>query len=169
MKKPNSTQTQLQAIGANDQQRSHLVSGTLQLHVAVLLQEAFRDARLTKASLAQRMDISRARVGQILDGEPHNFTLDLIGRAAGAMGLSWHLSLRDFWSHQELYTVNVSPVGRPSQTSDGFVVSETRFQGSLFRLESSRPAGPIDGGGPLVATIKYMQAPPDNPPKSKAS
>lgn len=152
---PTPRRTHLQSVGANDQQRSHLVSGTLQLHIAVLLQEAFRESELSKSQLASRMDLSRARVGQILDGEPHNFTLDLIGRAAGAMGCSWHVSLRDFWTHDEKYTIDMSPIDPVHRDASSYTGNASCITRESYRFESSQVGVPMtvspgDGKGLLV-------------------
>ena len=103
----------LQAASRDPAARAYFASAAIQLQVSQLMADAFADSGLTKSELAKRMDVSRARVSQILDGEPQNFTLDLVGRAAGALGLVWRISLDDYWSGEAKFTLESSPVGNP--------------------------------------------------------
>ena len=58
----------------------------------LLLHEVMLAKRVTRAELAERLDISRARVSQIFSSECRNFTVRLLVRAMHALGETLELS-----------------------------------------------------------------------------
>jgi transcriptional regulator with XRE-family HTH domain len=54
--------------------------------IALQLQEAMREKKLSKARMAEMMETSRAQLARILDPEEHNVTLDTLARAAKVLG-----------------------------------------------------------------------------------
>ena len=61
--------------------------------VALQIQEALAEARLTKTQLARRMKTSRAALDRILDPKNPSLTVASLGRAAAALGRKVELKL----------------------------------------------------------------------------
>lgn len=61
--------------------------------VAWQIQQAMKDAHLTKSVLARRMNTSRAQLDRLLDESNPSATLDTIARAAAALGKRIRLEL----------------------------------------------------------------------------
>lgn len=94
------------------QNRVEYAWGALENDASNLLCEAFNGStpKLSQAEFGRRIGVSRARANQILDGEAKNLTIGVLGRAAGALGLRWKLSLHDLFSGEERYSYVVGPV-----------------------------------------------------------
>jgi DNA-binding Xre family transcriptional regulator len=54
--------------------------------IALQLQQAMVDKRMSKARMAELMETSRAQLARILDPEEFNVTLDTLARAAKVLG-----------------------------------------------------------------------------------
>lgn len=61
--------------------------------IALQLQEAMRDRKLTKAAMAELMETSRAQLARVLDPEEFNVTLDTLTRAAKVVGRKLRVEL----------------------------------------------------------------------------
>ena len=61
--------------------------------IALQLQEAMKDRRMTRAAMAQQMGTSRAQLARVLDPEEFNVTLDTLARAARVLGRSLTVGL----------------------------------------------------------------------------
>jgi antitoxin HicB len=59
--------------------------------IALQLQQAMEDQKLSKARMAELMETSRAQLARILDPDEFNVTLDTLARAAKVLGR--HLSV----------------------------------------------------------------------------
>lgn len=54
--------------------------------IALQLQQAMKDRKMTRAAMAEQMDTSRAQLNRVLDPEASNVTLDTLSRAAKVVG-----------------------------------------------------------------------------------
>ena len=61
--------------------------------IAMQLDRAMKEHRLTRTAMAQRMDTSRAQLARILDPEEFNVSLDTLNRAAKAVGRQLRIEL----------------------------------------------------------------------------
>lgn len=57
------------------------------------IQQAMKEAHMNKATLARRMNTSRAQLDRLLDENNPSATLDTIARAATALGKRIHLDI----------------------------------------------------------------------------
>lgn len=90
--------------------RTRFAAATLKSSVEELVQRAFADSALNQTQLADLIGVSRARTSQIFCGDDQNFTLDLLGRIAGALGLEWRVGLADMDSGSLMYGLQYSPL-----------------------------------------------------------
>lgn len=61
--------------------------------LAMQLQQAMQERRLTKSAMANLMDTSRAQLARILDPDEHNVSLDTMARAAKVVGRRLRIEL----------------------------------------------------------------------------
>jgi antitoxin HicB len=61
--------------------------------IALQLQEAMKERRLTRAAMAEQMETSRAQLARVLDPNEFNVTLDTLTRAAKVLGRSLKVEL----------------------------------------------------------------------------
>jgi antitoxin HicB len=61
--------------------------------VAMQLQSAMKERKLTQTAMASLMDTSRAQLARILDPEEFNVSLDTLNRAAKAVGRQLKIEL----------------------------------------------------------------------------
>ena len=61
--------------------------------IALQLQQAMADQKITRAAMAAQMDISRAQQNRVLDPNASNVTLDTLSRAARVLGHSLKVEL----------------------------------------------------------------------------
>ncbi len=61
--------------------------------IALQLQQAMKDRKMTRAAMAEQMDTSRAQLNRVLDPEASNVTLDTLSRAARVLGHSLKVEL----------------------------------------------------------------------------
>lgn len=66
--------------------REEVTARAIKRVIALQLQEAMRDRKLTKAAMADLMETSRAQLARVLDPEEFNVTLDTLTRAAKVVG-----------------------------------------------------------------------------------
>jgi len=57
--------------------------------------QAMKEQNITKASLARRMNTSRAQLDRLLDPENQSVTLKTLARAAGILGMRVQIELLD--------------------------------------------------------------------------
>lgn len=62
--------------------------------IAWQIQQAMKEAHMNKATLARRMNTSRAQLDRLLDGDNPSATLDTIARAASALGKRVRLEIK---------------------------------------------------------------------------
>lgn len=73
--------------------REEVTARAIKRVIALQLQEAMRDRKLTKAAMAELMDTSRAQLSRVLDPEEFNVTLDTLTRAAKVVGRKLRVEL----------------------------------------------------------------------------
>jgi antitoxin HicB len=61
--------------------------------IAMQLQMAMKESKLTQTAMASRMETSRAQLARILDPEEFNVSLDTLNRAAKAVGRRLRIEL----------------------------------------------------------------------------
>lgn len=66
--------------------REEVTAHAIKRVIALQLQEAMREKKLSKARMAEMMETSRAQLARILDPEEYNVTLDTLARAAKVLG-----------------------------------------------------------------------------------
>jgi transcriptional regulator with XRE-family HTH domain len=110
------TETFVQEWSKDPAARAGYASARLQIHVSDLLNSALESSGVPKSELARRLGITRARMSQILNGVPQNFTLDLVGRAAGALDLLWEVKLVDYYSQEDRHGFASTPIGHAPMT-----------------------------------------------------
>jgi antitoxin HicB len=73
--------------------REEVTARAVKRVIAMQLQQAMRDQKLSKARMAELMETSRAQLARILDPNEHNVTLDSLARAAKVLGRRLSLEL----------------------------------------------------------------------------
>ena len=73
--------------------REEVTARAIKRVIALQLQEAMRDRKLTKAAMADLMETSRAQLARVLDPEEFNVTLDTLTRAAKVVGRKLRVEL----------------------------------------------------------------------------
>ncbi len=73
--------------------REEVTARAIKRVIALQLQEAMRDRKLTKAAMAELMETSRAQLARVLDPEEFNVTLDTLTRAAKVVGRKLRVEL----------------------------------------------------------------------------
>jgi len=73
--------------------REEVTARAIKRVIALQLQEAMRDRKLTKAAMAELMDTSRAQLARVLDPEEFNVTLETLTRAAKVVGRKLRVEL----------------------------------------------------------------------------
>ncbi|HEV7659402.1 MAG TPA: helix-turn-helix transcriptional regulator [Allosphingosinicella sp.] len=66
--------------------REEVTARAIKRVIALQLQQAMVDKRMSKARMAELMETSRAQLARILDPEEFNVTLDTLARAAKVLG-----------------------------------------------------------------------------------
>ncbi|HEX7761538.1 MAG TPA: hypothetical protein VF459_18670 [Caulobacteraceae bacterium] len=66
--------------------REEVTARAIKRVIALQLQAAMEDGKLTKTAMAQLMDTSRAQLARVLDPEDFNVTLETLSRAARVVG-----------------------------------------------------------------------------------
>ena len=66
--------------------REEVTARAIKRVIALQLQQAMADEKMSKARMAELMDTSRAQLSRILDPEEFNVTLDTLARAAKVLG-----------------------------------------------------------------------------------
>ncbi|HEX8126759.1 MAG TPA: helix-turn-helix transcriptional regulator [Allosphingosinicella sp.] len=66
--------------------REEVTARAIKRVIALQLQQAMEDQKLSKARMAALMETSRAQLARILDPEEFNVTLDTLARAAKVLG-----------------------------------------------------------------------------------
>ena len=66
--------------------REEVTARAIKRVIALQLQQAMVEQKLSKARMAELMDTSRAQLARILDPEEFNVTLDTLARAAKVLG-----------------------------------------------------------------------------------
>jgi DNA-binding Xre family transcriptional regulator len=66
--------------------REEVTARAIKRVIALQLQQAMADQKLSKARMAALMETSRAQLARILDPEEFNVTLDTLARAAKVLG-----------------------------------------------------------------------------------
>lgn len=61
--------------------------------IALQLQQAMADQKITRAAMAAQMDTSRAQLNRVLDPNASNVTLETLSRAARVLGHSLKVEL----------------------------------------------------------------------------
>lgn len=73
--------------------REEVTARAIKRVIALQLQEAMRDRKLTKAAMADLMETSRGQLARVLDPEEFNITLDTLARAARVVGRKLRVEL----------------------------------------------------------------------------
>lgn len=66
--------------------REEVTARAIKRVIALQLQQAMIENKLSKARMAELMETSRAQLARILDPEEYNVTLDTLARAAKVLG-----------------------------------------------------------------------------------
>ena len=66
--------------------REEVTARAIKRVIALQLQQAMTDQKVSKARMAELMETSRAQLARILDPEEFNVTLDTLARAAKVLG-----------------------------------------------------------------------------------
>jgi predicted XRE-type DNA-binding protein len=66
--------------------REEVTARAIKRVIALQLQQAMEEKKLSKARMAELMETSRAQLARILDPEEFNVTLDTLARAAKVLG-----------------------------------------------------------------------------------
>jgi len=66
--------------------REEVTARAVKRVIALQLQQAMVEKKLSKARMAEMMETSRAQLARILDPEEHNVTLESLARAAKVLG-----------------------------------------------------------------------------------
>jgi len=66
--------------------REEVTARAIKRVIALQLQQAMAEKKLSKARMAELMETSRAQLARILDPEEYNVTLDTLARAAKVLG-----------------------------------------------------------------------------------
>ena len=66
--------------------REDVTARAIKRVIALQLQQAMVDKRMSRARMAELMETSRAQLARILDPEEFNVTLDTLARAAKVLG-----------------------------------------------------------------------------------
>jgi antitoxin HicB len=66
--------------------REEVTARAIKRVIALQLQQAMSENKLSKARMAEMMETSRAQLARILDPEEYNVTLDTLARAAKVLG-----------------------------------------------------------------------------------
>lgn len=66
--------------------REEVIARAIKRVIALQLQQAMVEQKLSKARMAELMETSRAQLARILDPEEFNVTLDTLARAAKVLG-----------------------------------------------------------------------------------
>lgn len=66
--------------------RADVTSRAIKRVIALQLQQAMADNKMSKARMAELMETSRAQLARILDPDEFNVTLDTLARAAKVLG-----------------------------------------------------------------------------------
>src|SRR5262245_47916330 len=61
-------------------------AGAVKRALAIQIEQAMNENRLSKAEVARRMGTSRSQLNRLLDPDTESVTLDALGRAAEAVG-----------------------------------------------------------------------------------
>jgi len=110
-------ETLLEVLLSDQSLRVQYASAKAEGDVLELLRMAHHATGISQAELARRLDVSRARVSQVLSGEPKNLTVRLMGRIAGALGLQWRLALDDIQTSEQRFDLTCSSA--TSETEEG--------------------------------------------------
>jgi len=73
--------------------REEVTARAIKRVIALQLQEAMKERKLTKAAMADLMETSRAQLARVLDPEEFNVTLDTLTRAAKVVGRKLRVEL----------------------------------------------------------------------------
>jgi predicted XRE-type DNA-binding protein len=73
--------------------REEVTARAIKRVIALQLQQAMEDQKLSKARMAELMETSRAQLARILDPDEFNVTLDTLVRAAKVLGRSLSVEL----------------------------------------------------------------------------
>ena len=73
--------------------REEVTARAIKRVIALQLQQAMEDQKLSRARMAELMETSRAQLARILDPEEFNVTLDTLARAAKVLGRSLSVEL----------------------------------------------------------------------------
>ena len=74
--------------------REEVTARAIKRVIALQLQQAMAEQKLSKAHMAELMETSRAQLARILDPEEFNVTLDTLARAAKVLGRRLSVELR---------------------------------------------------------------------------
>jgi predicted XRE-type DNA-binding protein len=74
--------------------REEVTARAIKRVIALQLQQAMEDQKLSKARMAALMETSRAQLARILDPEEFNVTLDTLARAAKVLGRRLSVELK---------------------------------------------------------------------------
>jgi antitoxin HicB len=85
--------TSLDDFLAEEGIREEVTARAIKRVIALQLQQAMIDQKLSKARMAELMETSRAQLARILDPEEYNVTLDTLARAAKVLGRRLSLEL----------------------------------------------------------------------------
>ena len=66
--------------------REEVTARAVKRVIALQLQQAMEERKLSKARMAELMETSRAQLARILDPDEYNVTLDTLARAAKVLG-----------------------------------------------------------------------------------
>jgi antitoxin HicB len=66
--------------------REEVTARAIKRVIALQLQQAMVDKKMSKARMAELMETSRAQLARVLDPEEFNVTLDTLARAAKVLG-----------------------------------------------------------------------------------
>jgi hypothetical protein len=73
--------------------REEVTDRALKRVIAMQLQLAMKESKLTQTAMASRMETSRAQLARILDPEEFNVSLETLNRAAKAVGRQLRVEL----------------------------------------------------------------------------
>jgi predicted XRE-type DNA-binding protein len=74
--------------------REEVTARALKRVIALQLQQAMEEQKLSKARMAELMETSRAQLARILDPNEFNITLETLARAARVLGRTLSVELR---------------------------------------------------------------------------
>jgi|GEM_PF-2853792 len=127
----------------------------LRISANALIYEAFDRSDMSCRELGERLGVSKARAHRIVGDNSVNFTISLLGRVAGAMGLRWRIALEDVITGQLRHDFPLPAVDDSGPSNEEEIAREFDILADSLKRQV-----PVGGG-----KLRLLASGPRNGPK----